>query len=439
MKESKYNNTYTPLDDDEHEIFLGKAEDMFNYNSIQISAKAVGDAGLNIVAFAEFTNYTDFDTVIELGSIVVDSNNTHYTAVKALHYHLPVRGKYFRLRLVNLSVTDDNGDFPECTTLECTTFYKKEVLSENVVEVNHAGDITIDTSTPLEVNHAGDITIDTSTPLEVNHAGDITIDTSTPLEVNHAGDITIDTSTPLEVNHAGDITIDTSTPLEVNHAGDITIDTTVPLEVNHAGDITIDTSTPLEVNHAGDITIDTSTPLDVNVTNEITITGMDGLAGPHDLSVNSDGQIGVVQDDPDNLRVLVYGNSSGNQRALQVNNTGVVSTERALITLNSATESGFGSTAVNMLIAGNFRIRGIIWNNPNTGNNRSLHLYNKLDATSTDVPDHSILMSQGRVGQIMFPYNYALVFTNLSVRCTTGFNYTSTSSNSDGCITVLYA
>jgi len=194
------------------------------------------------------------------------------------------------------------------------------------------------------------------------------------------------------------------------------------IEVNHVEELTIDTTTPLDVTF-------TNTELDVNVTN----TELDVNVTNAELDVNvTNAELDV---NVTNAELDVNVTNS----LVQVNHAGTLTTVRSIVALQSITASGFGPTAVNMFIAGNLRIRGIIWNNPNTGNNRSLHLYNKLDAISTDIPDHSILMTQGRNGELIFPYNYAFQFTNLSVRCTNGFNHTTTTSNTDGCITILYA
>ena len=203
------------------------------------------------------------------------------------------------------------------------------------------------------------------------------------------------------------------------------------IEVNHVEELTIDTTTPLDVTF-------TNTELDVNVTN----TELDVNVTNAELDVNvtnAELDVNVTNAELDVNVTNAELDVNVTNSLVQVNHAGTLTTVRSIVALQSITASGFGPTAVNMFIAGNLRIRGIIWNNPNTGNNRSLHLYNKLDAISTDIPDHSILMTQGRNGELIFPYNYAFQFTNLSVRCTNGFNHTTTTSNTDGCITILYA
>ena len=95
LVESQYNNTSTPLEISNE--FVGRPELVSQYNAVHINVALQGNEGIPIQVYAEFAKFQQFHDdwmVSELLGDISDDGETHHLDTK-------VKGRYFRLRLVN--------------------------------------------------------------------------------------------------------------------------------------------------------------------------------------------------------------------------------------------------------------------------------------------------------------------------------------------------
>lgn len=160
------------------------------------------------------------------------------------------------------------------------------------------------------------------------------------------------------------------------------------------------------------------------------------IFGKNDLGQNQH----IRCDNNGNLNSVLYGRTiQNNPLPLSLSIGGALNTSIQTTPLQAVSSFNIGNVAQNLII-GQARIRGLKWCNPNNSNARTIFLYDKLNANTTDVPFHTILETSSSYGSIMFNENQAFVVVNgVSVRCVNGLSGpTTTNSSSEGVLTILF-